>query len=145
MAKTFALLKKLGIWAARFNGLSLINSPEARSLGLHKQNLSSQAKYKSACADLVCVAATYSSRQAMYERNLVSALFCYFGVWNLGEAFLDKASTFYTQLKARMLRPYKNRGSFAEITKEASYSVAFIRSKFIRPLAKIPGRALAKR
>jgi hypothetical protein len=56
----------------------------------------------------------------MYERNLVSALFCYFGVWNLGEAFLDKASTFYTQLKARMLRPYKNRDSFPEITKEGS-------------------------
>jgi|SRR4028118_133704 hypothetical protein len=45
-------------------------------------------------------------------------LFCYFGVWNRGEAFLDKASTLYAQLKARMLRPYKNPDSFPEITKE---------------------------
>jgi hypothetical protein len=45
-------------------------------------------------------------------------------VWNLGEAFLDKASTLYAQLKARMLRPYKNRDSFPEITKEGLEQLA---------------------
>ncbi len=41
----------------------------------------------------------------------------------LGEAFLDKASGLHIKFVARMLRPYKNRYSFPEITKEGSYQI----------------------
>jgi len=40
----------------------MANRPQTGSLGLQKQSLPPQAIYKSACADLVCVAAI-SNRQ----------------------------------------------------------------------------------
>jgi hypothetical protein len=36
----------------------------------------------------------------------------------LGEAFLDQVFTLHADFMARMLRPYKNRDFFPEITKE---------------------------
>ena len=66
----------------------------------------------------------------------ILSLFCYFGAERLGEAFLDKASGLHIKFVARMLRPYKNRDSFPEITKQGSYQIR-VDNPLIRPLAKV--------
>jgi hypothetical protein len=51
-------------------------------------------------------------------RFLVSSLFGYFEAERLGEAFLEQAFTLHADFVARMLRAYKNRDLFPEITKD---------------------------
>jgi hypothetical protein len=58
----------------------------------------------------------------------------------LGEAFLDKASGLHLKFVARMLRPYKNRDSFPEITKEGLYQFHKIALQIDPPSPPYQGR-----
>jgi hypothetical protein len=52
------------------------------------------------------------------ESDLKDLSFGFLSAYILGEAFLNKAFRLRTNFAARMLRPYKNRDSYPEITKE---------------------------